>query len=138
MKAWFLYSIVTFLLWGLWGFFGKLSGEYISEKSLVFLGTISFIFVIPLVWVIYPGVPLFEGKKLYYYIAIISGFFGGLGAIFFYAALKNGDSSRVVVITALYPMVTVILSYFILHERLSIYKILGVCCALAATVLLSL
>jgi len=64
MKTWFWYSIATFLLWGLWGFLGKLAGEYIGEKSLLFIGTASFLLVLPLVWIIYPGVSLILARKI--------------------------------------------------------------------------
>jgi len=138
MKTWFIFSIITFLLWGLWGFLGKLAGSHMSDKSLLFSGIMAFVFVLPLVWLIYPEGKVFDIKNIYHYIGLLSGLAGGLGVVFFYAALKRGDASKVVVLTALYPLVTVILSFFILHEKITVYKVIGITCALTATLFLSL
>jgi uncharacterized membrane protein len=64
--------------------------------------------------------------------------FAGIGVIFFYRALSTGDASRVVVFTALYPLIAVILSVLILHESITLYKVIGIVCALAAVIFLSL
>jgi len=138
MKTWFIFSIITFLLWGLWGFLGKLAGTHMSDKSLLFSGIMAFVFVLPLVWLVYPEGKVFDIKNIYYYIGLLSGLAGGLGVVFFYAALKREDASKVVVLTALYPLVAVILSFFILHEKITVYKVIGITCALTATLFLSL
>jgi transporter family protein len=66
------------------------------------------------------------------------GLFAGIGVAFFYRALSIGDASRVVVFTALYPLVTVFLSLAFLRESITPYKIIGIACALLAVTFLSL
>jgi acetyl-CoA decarbonylase/synthase complex subunit gamma len=47
-------------------------------------------------------------------------------------AVKEGDVIAVVPLTSLYPVITVVLSYFILSEKLTVTKGLGIIPALAA------
>jgi bacterial/archaeal transporter family protein len=51
--------------------------------------------------------------------------------------LRVAPANIVVPLSALYPVVTVILAYFFLHEDLSLTRIAGVGCALAAIWLLT-
>ena len=56
----------------------------------------------------------------------ISGILAGLlGTWTYLAALKMGEASRVVPISATYPLVTALLSFLILKEDLTLSRILG-------------
>jgi transporter family protein len=56
----------------------------------------------------------------------LSGVTGGvLGLWTYYHALKLGGASLVVPITATYPLITVLLSWLILQEGLTVSRILG-------------
>jgi transporter family protein len=56
----------------------------------------------------------------------------------FYSALDGGKAPIVVPLTALYPIVTVLLSFLVLSERISPIKAVGVVLALVAILLLSI
>jgi drug/metabolite transporter (DMT)-like permease len=60
-------------------------------------------------------------------IIIIISFFGTfLGKIFFIKTIKDNDNISIfVIIMSLYPMVTIISSYFLLNERISNKQLLG-------------
>ncbi len=49
----------------------------------------------------------------------LGGFFAFIGFLTFFAALVDGKVSTVVVLSALYPLVTILVSIAFLHERLS-------------------
>ena len=55
----------------------------------------------------------------------------------FYLAISRGEASRIVPITALYPVVTCLLAYFILREPMNLQKSLGILFAVSGIVLLS-
>jgi transporter family protein len=56
----------------------------------------------------------------------LSGICGGAGGLWtYYHALRMGGASLVVPITATYPLVTVLLSWLILQEGLTVHRIAG-------------
>ena len=58
-----------------------------------------------------------------------------LGTLFFFAAASRGKISVVVSMTALYPIITIILAAIFLHEPITVQQVLGMLCAVAAIVL---
>lgn len=65
-----------------------------------------------------------DGKSLLLFGA--SGMMAGLfGMWTYYAALKMEATSKIVPIAACYPLVTALLSALILHERLSLPRVVG-------------
>ncbi|MEM4270290.1 MAG: EamA family transporter, partial [Candidatus Caldarchaeum sp.] len=72
-----------------------------------------------------------------WYMALLAGALGFLGALLFYVALDLNPSSIVVVATSLYPVVTILLSTLFLGESISIRQAVGVVLAIAALVLIS-
>lgn len=136
MNCWFAFSLAAFLLFGLWGFFPKLALRHISPGSalvyqvlgaalvgLVFLSTMTF-------------KPEFHWRGASF--AALGGVAGGLGTLFFLAALSRGRASVVVTMTALYPLVAIFLSHFLLKESITLAQGAGIVLALAAMVLLAL
>ena len=70
--------------------------------------------------------------------AFLTGILGGVGNIaFFQALVKGGKASVVAPVTALFPMVTVLLALMFLKERLGRTQWLGLALAFAAIYLLS-
>jgi transporter family protein len=71
-------------------------------------------------------------------LAIIGGLLNGLGVLTSFAALERGGKASVVIpIINLYPLITIVLAWLFLGERLSKIHMLGVCFALAGVILLS-
>jgi transporter family protein len=69
--------------------------------------------------------------------AALGGFFAFVGFLTFFAALDKGDTSTVVTLSALYPMVTILISIAFLHERLTQRQGVGIVLALIASALLA-
>jgi transporter family protein len=136
MKNWYWFSLATMFCWGAWGIFGKLASAQINSKLLVLVSiTASFL----LLWVLFlaTGFEVERNARGIGY-AVLAGVAGSIGSIFFYLALREGKTSVVVPLTALYPLITVALSVLFLREEISGVKILGIVLALAASILLSL
>jgi len=57
--------------------------------------------------------------------AVVSGVFASVGLLTFFLALERGEASKVVPVTAAYPLVTAVLAALVLSEDLSLLRGLG-------------
>lgn len=135
LPPWLLYSVLTLLAWGVVGLLQKLSTNYISaESSLIWL-VVGFLILEPL---FYPGIAVLHYSRINLAYALISGLLNALGAWALFAALKSGGKASIVApLTALYPIVVIVLVPIVLHESVTRLQWVGVACALIAVVLLS-
>jgi drug/metabolite transporter (DMT)-like permease len=69
-------------------------------------------------------------------LAAVCGVIDMLANALYLLASRDGPLSLVVTLASLYPASTVLLARLILHERLNLWQISGVACALAAVVLI--
>ena len=138
MKTWLLYSIICLFLWGFWGIFGKLASRSVSSPNLLLFALIGNFIVFPIYLGMFFKQISFKITSIDYYLAILAGVIGTIGGLFFYLAISKGEATRVVLITALYPVITVIFSYFFLNEQITIYKFFGILFALVGIILISL
>jgi drug/metabolite transporter (DMT)-like permease len=70
--------------------------------------------------------------------AILTGCIDVSGSAFFIRALQHGRLDSVVVLSSLYPTVTVVLARLVLKEHLTKWKVVGMASALAAVPLIAL
>ncbi len=136
MPAWLLYSLLTVLLWGVWGFESKL----LMQRTSPYTGQVLFTFglLIPAGLVLlsrnrFAGAARLRG----FGFALLTGLLGGLGNVAFYMALVHGKSSVVVALGALSPLVTVLLAMLVLGERITNRQRCGLALALVAIYMLS-
>ena len=69
---------------------------------------------------------------------ILSGIVTGLGTLGYYAALRDQDASVVTPVTGLFPVLTVVLAFVVLRERLNRVQMCGMLLALVSIVVLSI
>jgi drug/metabolite transporter (DMT)-like permease len=68
----------------------------------------------------------------------VSGVIAAAGNIAFYLALENGaDTAIAIPLTNVYPLVTIVIAWFVFRERLNAVQMFGIVLALAAILLLS-
>jgi len=136
MKTWLIYSLVTFFCWGFSVFLPKLAFNHINAKStFIFQGCGYFIIVsIVLIHAKFNIDANLKGAG----IAMLAGAIGMVGLLSFLYAMSKGKASIVVLLTALYPLLTIILSFVILKEKISLTQGIGIILALIAVVLLSI
>jgi len=136
MPQWVILSFISLALWGVWGLFAKLAAKNLSPQSLMVfsgIGGLVITFVVLASLNFRPGVHA-KGVAL----ALLAGLVGSLGTIPFLYAISKGKASIVVPMTALYPLVTIILSALILREAITLNQGLGILFALIAIILFSL
>jgi len=136
MGDWFIFALIALFLWGLWGFFPKLTTNYMSPKSVLVYEIIGSITIGIIVLFIVGFKPEVNANGITF--AILAGLSGSLGALFFLFAISRQKASIVVATTALYPLVTIILAFLILNEPITLKQGIGIIFALIAMVLLAL
>lgn len=135
MRIWYLYALLTVITWGLWGFCSKIAFNYAKPRQALLFQTVGVLAFAVLVLFLEKfhvewNLPGFSW-------AAIGGFFSFVGFLTFFVALEQGKASTVVTLSALYPVVTILLSIAFLHERLTARQGVGIVLALVASGLLA-
>ena len=135
MKAWFLPAIFIPVVWGLWGLLPKLAVRYMSAShAMVYQVCGAVLFgIILLAWIGFR--PQVDPRGIA--LAMAAGICGMGGAFLYLLAVSKGKVSVIVFMSAMYPVVTIALSYFFLHETISLKEGIGMVFALAAIILFS-
>jgi transporter family protein len=137
MKPWLTYSVAALALWGLWGTFGKLAARSLAPTALLLLSYGGIVLVFPIMLALYARGGQLRTLAPESAYALLSGFIAGLGFLFFYLALSTGEAARVVVVTATYPIVTVLVAALFLGEPITMKSALGITLAITGILLLS-
>jgi transporter family protein len=133
VDSWFLWTILALVTFGFWGFFPKLAVAYINPQSALIFQVLGGLFVGVVGLVLIGFKP--ETHPMGVLFALLTGITGVLGTLFYYAAASRGQISIVVSVTALYPLITILLAIAFLHESLTLKQIVGLCFAIGAIVL---
>lgn len=135
MRDWILPALGTFVFWGLWGFFPKITTRYINPLSaIVFEALIG----IPFALVVLAALkfkPEIHPKGVL--LASLTGVLGTLGALLYLVAVRKGQTSLVASFTAVYPALTIVLALLFLGDRLILRQWIGVGLALVAMLLVA-
>ncbi|HMJ66114.1 MAG TPA: EamA family transporter, partial [Candidatus Binatia bacterium] len=124
------------VLWGFYGVAYNLAARQIPALPNQVLSTIGLLvpalFLIPSVW-------RERGQGAGLWVAFVSGLIGAAGNLALLQSLReNGQAAIIFPLTALYPLVTVIIAVLFMRERAQTVQALGIALALVAVVLLSL
>jgi transporter family protein len=129
-------SAAMLVFWGVWGIVVKLATQEIGMQAL-FWGQLGAICLFPVYFILFKEMLPLELKASVIALSVVAGVLGVLGTMTFYVLLRVAPASIVVPLSALYPVVTVVLAVVFLHEDLSLTRVAGVVCALAAIWLLT-
>ena len=135
MKVWYLYAVLTVVTWGLWGVCSKIAATYAKPRQALLFQTVGIVAFALLVLALEKF--KIEWNAAGFGWAALGGFLAFVGFLTFFAALDQGKASTVVTLSALYPLVTILISIGFLHEKLSMRQGIGIVAALIASVLLA-
>lgn len=135
MENWLLSALLAMLLYGVWAFFPKLAVSYISPLSAL-VYEVAGAALVGVATLIFLQFHIEHHPKGILY-ALLTGVAGMGGTLFFFNAAQKGKITVVVGLTALYPLVTVLLAVIFLREPLSVKEVVGLFLAGAAILLLS-
>ena len=138
-SAWWLFwTLSAMIAWGLWAFCPKKAQSHglgpVSIAATQILGNVPILVVAAAIQGF--QLHLFDrGGSLYAYFGGMAGITGALA--YFTALQRGGPASVVAPLSGTYPLVTVLLGYFFLDERLSAMQLAAVPLAVSAIALLS-
>ncbi len=132
---WGLATALSLCSFGLWGFFTKLSVLHIDSKNALIFQTVGVMIVGLMTLALVNFKPTTDTKGISY--AVLTGVAYGVGCLFYFFAASKGKITTVVTLTALYPLVTIVLAYIILKEAVTFKQCMGIVLACIAMLLMS-
>lgn len=135
MAQWLSAALVALLSFGLWGFFTKITIVYIDSKSALVYQTLGVVIIgLVTLWLMnFKLATNLRGASF----GLLTGLTYGIGCLFYFMAATRGKIMTVVTLTALYPLITIILSYFLLREMINMKQWLGILLALLSIYLMA-
>lgn len=124
------------VVWGLWAFFPKVALQTMQPHSVIFYEALGNLCVsLPVLFFILRfklqrdafAIAITGGSSLLTVCAILSFFF----------ALRHGPVAVIVTMTAMYPVIALILARLFLHERINKIQVVAVLMALGSIYLLA-
>jgi uncharacterized membrane protein len=134
-SPWMVYAFLTLLLFGFACVTQKMATRYISDELSTIFFAVGFVILAIVIWVAFT--PSWNLSVKDWGLGIVVGLLLGAGGLALFAAFRFGKASIVTPLTALYPLVTVILAVTFLHERLDPIKIVAIAVSLIAGMALS-
>jgi transporter family protein len=134
MSNWLLPAMGAMLCWGLWGFIPKQTTQYLSPTSAIFYEVFGGVVFAAIVLLFTQTLPEFHPKGAL--LAMSTGMLGFLGALMFLTAVMRGPVKLVSIVSALYPIITILLAVTFLHEAISLRQGIGIILAGLALVLI--
>ena len=135
MDTWVFYACVATLCWGVVGLLQKLGTNRVSSRSLLVWLVVGFAAMLPALW--RNGDITGLGWRVLL-IGLLGGVANGLGSWALFEALERGAKASVAVpLTALYPLVTIVLARIFLAETLTLRQWAGIALAVAGGAMLS-
>ena len=136
MAHWLWLSMIVVAFWGMVGLLQKITTNHISAEAVLIWDRIGYVGFLPFLLV---GLHLSHLGPKDILIGTLAGIINSLGALYLYMSLRNGAKASIAVpLTALYPLITVLLAVVFLGERLNGRHWCGVALALVASVLMSI
>jgi transporter family protein len=135
IPVWLWYALLGIFWWGLWGFLSKIGSDVAGPMQMQILFTLGMIpvaigMLLQMRWKVDR-----DGGGVAY--GLLCGIATGLGTLGYYAALREQNASVVTPVTGLFPVLTVVLAFIVLRERLNKVQLGGMLLALASIAILS-
>lgn len=135
MKPWFVFTIAAIALWGLYGVAFKLAAVGVPPLAAQVISSVGLL--IPALLLV-RSVLRERDNTAGLSIGFASGLFGAVGNLALFASLNEGGKAAIVFpLTALYPLITVLVAVIFLRETARVMQGIGIALAIVAVVLLS-
>lgn len=132
-----VWSIPAILGWGMYGIFAKLGTARIGLQAILWYQVASFVAVLAFLLVMGSLTPIqLDGRGVLFGLA--TGLSNFVAVVSLFTLLQRGFPVNIVYpLTALYPLVTVLVAVFFLGEPMTVLRGAGVILAIVAIALLS-
>lgn len=126
IPRWLISTFLAIFFWGIWAALGKVIGDALTGPESQALSTLGMIPVM-LALFFWKRPALGPANRRGLVTGFVAGVLGCAGNIVFYEILKTGDKvATVAPLTALYPLVTVLLAAIFLKEKLNRIQLAGI------------
>ncbi len=129
--------LISMVSLGVYYFLVKLLSVHVPSLVIILIGSMITIPVIS-TYLFFTQKSILPKRKIYTLYALIVSIPMVIGLFAYYSAIARGPVSVVTPIYGLNTMVTAFLGIFVLREKVSVTRVLGLILAVAAIVLLSL
>lgn len=129
---------LVFFGWGTSVFFDKLAANRMGVKGSIIYIISSLPTILVLLFYLLWGYKMGNFDRLGIIWVTIASSLNIIALISYYFVFLKAEASWAVAVTALYPVLTVILAYFFLHEKITFNRIVGIILAMLALVFLSI
>lgn len=136
MSSWLPAALISLLSFGLWGLFTKLAVMHIDFKSALVYQTLGVMLIGILALSTINYKPAIDGKGFIY--AWLTGITYAIGCLFYFLAASRGKIITIVTLTSLYPLITILLSFLLLKETVTLQQGIGIILAILSIILMSL
>jgi transporter family protein len=136
MPTWLIYSLISLFCFGLWGIFSKLSSLHLPASHAIIYESAG-ITLVGLILLLNHQFKL-ETNTLGIIYSVLMGISGITGTLLLILAIKNGNTAVVTFMTALYPCLVLVFSFFILKEPINLQHGIGIIFALISILLFTL
>jgi uncharacterized membrane protein len=136
LPVWLWYALLCIFWWGLWGLLSKIGSGTASPLQMQILFTLGMLPVAMAMLMHMRG--RLDRNAAGIACGLLSGVATGVGTLGYYAALRDQNASVVTPVTGLFPVLTVVLAFVVLRERLNKVQMGGMLLALASVVILSI
>jgi transporter family protein len=130
VRSGLFFAMLAFFFWGFWGFFSKLATRHVSPASALFYYAATLTILSALIVLFWQG--KFEGNPKGLMFSALVGCSAALGTLFFFISLTKTQTAVAVTVTALYPIVTMLLAVLFLGESITLKQGAGIFFALLA------
>lgn len=131
MPRWIAWTLLTLVSWGIWATLFHVIGDRVSPALSQAISTLGVLPVLGALCLMKDPAGA-ANRRRGIWLALGSGVLSCLGNIACYEALNHGKAATVIPLTAMYPVVTVLLAVPILKERLNPLQWLGIGLSLTA------
>jgi transporter family protein len=135
MNSWITPALAALFVWGLWGFLPKITVRYVDPRSAIIFQILGA--VMTGLIVLFLGRFHLRLEPVGIGLGILTGVLGSSGALFFLYAVERGPVALVATVSSLYPVISVILALFFLHETLTLRQLLGIAFAITGILLIA-
>ncbi|HEY7246390.1 MAG TPA: DMT family transporter [Xanthobacteraceae bacterium] len=130
-KPWLLYALATTMLWGVWGAFTGLPEQRGFPETLVYC-VWSLTMIAPAIYALARADWQLDRDARSLAYGMVIGLLGAGGQMMLFYAVKIGPPYLIFPVISLSPIVTILLSYVLLHERTNRVGAAGIVLALIA------
>jgi drug/metabolite transporter (DMT)-like permease len=148
VPVWLILAVLALVVWGFWGLFFNLTSRHLTSFNAIVweVAGAAIVAVLVLIGVLRWSNLQTEGRGVVYGLATGVSYTAGL--LLAFAALRFGITSEnatsatgriatVLVLTALYPLLAIVLNAVLLSEPVSIRQIIALTLGLAAVIIIT-